>query len=146
MAYYLVRATPKPEKLAELGAQLARRAFVDMQPFGPALSKGLTGARRMDDGRAVWEEEDYYSPPLAMERGPLHSTSGAWQVAHAWFWLSDKCVSKKIDLTRGSAGVSTGGTATGVTVTGEALTGAALVPGTARTNKSRSNSAHHQFD
>ncbi len=71
MAYYLVRATPKPEKLAELGAQLARRAFVDMQPFGPALSKGLTGARRMDDGRAVWEEEDYCSPPLAMERAAV---------------------------------------------------------------------------
>ena len=68
MAHYLVRAEPKDGRMAELSEKLADRAFANMQPFGPALTAGLVGARLLDDGRAVWEEEDYCSPPLAMER------------------------------------------------------------------------------
>jgi hypothetical protein len=68
MAHYLVRATPKPDRLDRLASELERDAFVEMRPFGRALTKGLRGARREDEGTAVWEEEDYCSPPLAMER------------------------------------------------------------------------------
>lgn len=68
MAHYLVRAEPKESKLLELAEKLQNQAFESIQPFGMALSKGLEGARRLEDGRAVWEEEDYCSPPLAMER------------------------------------------------------------------------------
>lgn len=71
MAYYLVRATPRPELLDELAAKLAEDAFIDMRPFGQALTRGLQGARWLDDGRAIWEEEDYCSPPLAMERAAV---------------------------------------------------------------------------
>lgn len=71
MAYYLVRATPRPERMDELAAKLAEDTFVKMRPFGQALTKGLQGARRLDDGRAIWEEEDYCSPPLAMERAAV---------------------------------------------------------------------------
>jgi hypothetical protein len=71
MAYYLVRATAKKERLDELRAKLAEDAFVDLRPFGQALTKGLNGARRLADGRVIWEEEDYCSPPLAMERAAV---------------------------------------------------------------------------
>jgi hypothetical protein len=68
MAYCLVSALPKQDRLAELQARLAREEFLAMQPFGRALSKALVGARRRPDGTAVWEEEDYCRPPLAQER------------------------------------------------------------------------------
>jgi hypothetical protein len=67
MAHYLVRAEPKEEKLPELRAELDRDAFIGLRPFGRALSRGLNGAR-VDNATAVWEEEDYCSPPLAQER------------------------------------------------------------------------------
>ena len=74
MAYYLVRAKPKPEGLAELEKLLAEKAFIGLRPFGQALSEGLCGARVGPDGLAVWEEEDYCSPPLAMERAAVLNT------------------------------------------------------------------------
>jgi hypothetical protein len=67
MAHYLVRARPRRDKLDELAAQLRAGAYLDLQPFGRTLTRGLRGARIADDG-AVWEEEDYCSPPLAEER------------------------------------------------------------------------------
>jgi hypothetical protein len=70
MAHYLVRARPKRGKLDELEARLQEDAFVDLQPFGRALTRGLRGARLEGDG-AVWEEEDYCSPPLAEERAAV---------------------------------------------------------------------------
>ena len=70
MAHYLVRAHPTQGKLDELEARLRDDAFVDLQPFGRALSRGLRGARVEGDG-AVWEEEDYCSPPLAEERAAV---------------------------------------------------------------------------
>jgi hypothetical protein len=74
MAYYLVSALPKAAKLEELAARLARDEFVEMQPFGRALTRALRGARLRTDGMAVWEEEDYCRPPLAEERAAVLDT------------------------------------------------------------------------
>lgn len=67
MAFYLVRAVPDASKLDELRGQLERDAFVDLEPFGSALTEGLRNARR-SEGEVLWEEEDYCRPPLAEER------------------------------------------------------------------------------
>ena len=45
MAYYLVRAKPKAERLPELAEQLQQNAFVNLRPFGQAVSYGLNNAR-----------------------------------------------------------------------------------------------------
>lgn len=71
MAYYLVRAHLREELRDELLQKLDAKAFARLRPFGEALTMGLEGARRQADGRAVWEEEDYCSPPLAMERAAV---------------------------------------------------------------------------
>jgi hypothetical protein len=71
MAYYLVTATPREQLLDELQAKLARDEFVRLRPFGRALSSSLRRARRLPDGRATWEEEDYCQPPLAEERAAV---------------------------------------------------------------------------
>jgi hypothetical protein len=71
MAYYLVRATPKPERLAELHEQLQANAFIGLRPFGKAMTESLNNARTDSDGSTVWEEEDYCSPPLAQERAAV---------------------------------------------------------------------------
>jgi hypothetical protein len=71
MAYYIVRAIPKPDRLTELHEQLERNAFIDLRPFGKALTYSLNNARVQPDGTAVWEEEDYCSPPLAQERAAV---------------------------------------------------------------------------
>jgi hypothetical protein len=71
MAYYLVRAKPKPERLGELSRQLEQNAFFGLRPFGKALTYSLENARTDSDGSALWEEEDYCSPPLAEERAAV---------------------------------------------------------------------------
>jgi hypothetical protein len=68
MAYYLVSARPLIDRMDDLEARLLERAFVDLKPFGRALTASLEAARRLPDGTAVWEEEDYCRPPLAQER------------------------------------------------------------------------------
>jgi hypothetical protein len=68
MAYYLVTATPREKLLAELSERLGRDEFVSLRPFGRALSASLRRARRLPNGKAMWEEEDYCRPPLAQER------------------------------------------------------------------------------
>src|SRR5438552_10921558 len=68
MAHYIVRAKPKPDRLGELHQRLRENAFVNLRPFGKALSHSLNEARLESDGIAMWEEEDYCSPPLAQER------------------------------------------------------------------------------
>src|SRR5690554_5308397 len=69
MAFYLVRAVPKPELISELRTRLNRGEFEPMRPFGRALTRSLQGARwDPDAAEAVWEEEDYCVPPLAQER------------------------------------------------------------------------------
>ena len=74
MAHYLVRATPKPERLAELQQRLREDAFIGLRPFGKALTYSLNEARTQPDGIAIWEEEDYCSPPLAQERAAVLDT------------------------------------------------------------------------
>ena len=71
MAYYLVRAQVRADLRDELATKVAERAFIELRPFGPAVTMGLEGARVQPDGRVVWEEEDYCSPPLAMERAAV---------------------------------------------------------------------------
>jgi hypothetical protein len=71
MAYYLVRAKPKTERLCELLDRLERDSFVGLRPFGKALTDSLKRARTQPDGLAIWEEEDYCSPPLAQERAAV---------------------------------------------------------------------------
>jgi hypothetical protein len=68
MAYYLVRAEPKWDQLSELATRLDSGEIKQMQPFGRALHHSLTHARRVSEEEAIWEEEDYCRPPLAMER------------------------------------------------------------------------------
>lgn len=68
MAHYLVRGIPKQHKIAKLASQLDADAFIDLKPFGRALTFSLRRARIEPGGEAVWEEEDYCSPPLAQER------------------------------------------------------------------------------
>ena len=68
MAYYLVTAKPKSGRLPDLLKNLQQKAYVAMRPFGKALTYSLHHARFREDGYAVWEEEDYCSPPLAQER------------------------------------------------------------------------------
>lgn len=71
MAHYLVRARLRSELQTELSDRLERNAFVDLKPFGRALTRGLRGARVEEPGVAVWEEEDYCRPPLAQERAAV---------------------------------------------------------------------------
>ena len=68
MAYYLVTAKLKPDRLPDLQKNLRQGTYVNMRPFGRSLTYSLENARVGDDGYAVWEEEDYCSPPLAQER------------------------------------------------------------------------------
>jgi hypothetical protein len=71
MAHYLVRAKAKPEHLAQLRERLHQHAFVKLRPFGRALTYSLSEARVDSDANAIWEEEDYCSPPLAEERAAV---------------------------------------------------------------------------
>ena len=45
-----------------------RDAFINLKPFGHALSASLSNARIQPGGVATWEEEDYCHPVLAQER------------------------------------------------------------------------------
>ncbi len=74
MAYYLVRAKVKSERLAELHQRLGESAFMNLRPFGKALTESLNNARVQPDGAAIWEEEDCCSPPLAQERAAVLDT------------------------------------------------------------------------
>jgi hypothetical protein len=72
MAFYLVRTRPRKNRLDELRSRLERGEFEPMRPFGRALSRALRDARwDAATGEAVWEEEDYCSPPLAQERAAV---------------------------------------------------------------------------
>ncbi len=71
MAHYLVTASPREELLPELRDKLAGDEFVTLRPFGRALSSSLRQARRLPNGKAMWEEEDYCQPPLAEERAAV---------------------------------------------------------------------------
>jgi hypothetical protein len=68
MAHYLVTAVPREDLLSDLEERLERDEFSGLRPFGRALTRSLRDARRLPDGKAMWEEEDYCDPPLAQER------------------------------------------------------------------------------
>ncbi len=70
MTFYLVKAKPKKERLKTLKEELASGKISRMRPFGKTLQYSLENARIDDENRdyALWIEEDYCSPPLAMER------------------------------------------------------------------------------
>lgn len=74
MAYYLVQAQPIRELLGELRQRLDSGEISIMRPFGRALQYSLDHARVREDGLAIWEEEDYCSPPLAQERAAILDT------------------------------------------------------------------------
>jgi hypothetical protein len=76
MAYYLVKAKYHENLLAELRKRLDSGEVKKMRPFGQALQYGLDHARLdpQDHNFAVWEEEDYCSPPLAQERAAVLDT------------------------------------------------------------------------
>lgn len=74
MAYYLVQAKPVGELLEELRRRMDSGEVRVMRPFGQALQYSLENARLMENGIAVWEEEDYCSPPLAQERAAILDT------------------------------------------------------------------------
>jgi hypothetical protein len=72
MAYRFVRAHPKRDRLPELYDRLDDGEIADMEPFGNAMTTALQDARfDPETGEAVWIEEDYCSPPLAMERNKV---------------------------------------------------------------------------
>jgi len=71
MAYYLVTAKPISLKMPALRKWLDSGEIRLMTPFGQALHMGLDQARWMAEGLAIWEEEDYCTPPLAQERAAV---------------------------------------------------------------------------
>lgn len=71
MAYYLVTAKPIQEKLKELKKNLEKNKYLHLKPFGEEVSKALTNAKWKDKNTAIWEEEDYCSPPLNAERNAV---------------------------------------------------------------------------
>lgn len=70
MAEYLVTARPTGD-LAALRQWLDSGEIGRMRPFGQSLDYSLRHARVDAGGAAVWEETDYCSPPLAMERAAV---------------------------------------------------------------------------
>ena len=64
----MVTAKPDQARLDELKLRLDSGEIAAMRPFGSALHYSLTNARMQDSETAIWEEEDYCTPPLAQER------------------------------------------------------------------------------
>ena len=72
MAYRFVRARPISDRLPDLRTRLDDGEIEQMDPFGRAMTKSLNDARfDPDSEEALWVEEDYCTPPLAMEREVL---------------------------------------------------------------------------
>ena len=67
MTIYVVKAKPKKDLLADLKQEMISGKISRLRPFGEELHRGLENAR-IFEGHVYWEEEDYCSPPLAMER------------------------------------------------------------------------------
>jgi len=58
--------------MPELYDRLESGDIEPLEPFGSTLTKALTNARYdPETGEAVWVEEDYCSPSLAMERAAV---------------------------------------------------------------------------
>jgi len=71
MAFYLVRAHPKRDRIGELQTRLENREIEDMRPFGKALTRALENVRFKTETREALWEEDYCRPTLAQERAAL---------------------------------------------------------------------------
>ncbi len=72
MAKRFVRARPNHQRLPELRERLDSGEIEAMEPFGRAMTRAMEKARYdPETGEAVWIEEDYCSPPLAMERAEV---------------------------------------------------------------------------
>jgi hypothetical protein len=50
---------------------MEENAFINLQPFGRALTFSLRNARIDENMEIVWEEEDYCTPLLAEERAAV---------------------------------------------------------------------------
>jgi hypothetical protein len=70
MALYMVKARPRKELLENLQKDLSSGNISKIRPFGHTLQYSLENARIDNENPdyALWVEEDYCSPPLAMER------------------------------------------------------------------------------
>ncbi len=99
MTFYLVRAKPKREQLESLKEELKSGKISRMRPFGQALHYSLENARidTQNSDYTLWIEEDYCSPPLAMERKEVLdryfndiSVERVESEEHAWNSISDK--------------------------------------------------------
>ncbi|MDQ4073423.1 MAG: hypothetical protein M3162_03865 [Thermoproteota archaeon] len=66
----MVKAKPRKKLLENLREQLDTGKILKIKPFGPALQYSLENARidTENPDYALWVEEDYCSPPLAMEK------------------------------------------------------------------------------
>ena len=72
MAHRFVRARPVHDQMADLRGRLDSGDIESYEPFGSAMTRALERARfDPETGEAVWIEEDYCSPPLAMERAEV---------------------------------------------------------------------------
>jgi hypothetical protein len=68
MTLYIVRAKPKND-LSGLRTELQSGKISKLSPFGETLHHGLQNAKfDTNYSYAMWVEEDYCAPPLAMER------------------------------------------------------------------------------
>ncbi|MDQ3968865.1 MAG: hypothetical protein M3275_10785 [Thermoproteota archaeon] len=67
MIIHVVKAKPKQELMADLSQELSSGKISRLRPFGEELHHSLENTR-IFEGYAYWVEEDYCSPPLAMER------------------------------------------------------------------------------
>jgi len=68
MALYIVKARSKND-LSGFRKELNSGEISRLRPFGKTLQYGLDNAKYdTKDGYALWIEEDYCTPPLAMER------------------------------------------------------------------------------
>jgi hypothetical protein len=70
MALYLVKAKPRKDLMKNLRQELNSGQISKLKPFGEELHHGLDNAR-IENNYAYWVEEDYCSPPLAMERASV---------------------------------------------------------------------------
>ncbi len=69
MAFYLVTANINSSLIDQLRLKLEREEIQTISPFGEALAFALENAKYdPDTNRALWEEEDYCSPPLKEEK------------------------------------------------------------------------------
>lgn len=72
MAFYLVEAELKQDKLEKLKEKIKNKSFEDLKPFGKAITKSLENARYdPKEKKVLWEEEDYCSPPLKQEKAQV---------------------------------------------------------------------------